>query len=120
MLERAGFRVSIREEEAVEPDGTVLDQDPRAGERIDTRTTVQLIVSAPGETSKVPDVRGMMRNEAEKRLAGSGFGVEVSYEPVTQEDKNRIVLSQIPEPGTKLQEEETVTIIVGDKTKKKD
>ncbi|MEX1046666.1 MAG: transglycosylase domain-containing protein [Actinomycetota bacterium] len=117
ILEHDGFRVSVNEVDSKELEGTVVEQSPGPGERADTGSTIRLDVSGAGATSRVPDVTGMIKYEARSVLDEAGFGVELSYEKVTQDDKNRIVLSQIPEAGEKLQEAETVTLVVGNKAK---
>jgi beta-lactam-binding protein with PASTA domain len=99
-LEDAGLSVGDVGEAAdpdVEP-GTVLSQDPAAGEKVDEGSTVGLTLSSGPATAKVPDVTGMTEAEAESALEDAGF----AFASASQYDLTAPfgeVLSQLPEPG---------------------
>ena len=87
--------------EAADPDaepGTVVSQDPAAGEEVDEGSAVALTLSAGPGTAEVPDVVGMTQAEAESALQAAGFAPASA----TQYDLTAPageVLAQLPEAG---------------------
>lgn len=91
--------------------GMVISQDPESGKSVEKGTTVNYVVSLGPKTQyvTVPDVRGMDRNAAEKRLKeegltpsyqgdagyngsyGAGQVCEMSYTPGTTVEKGTTV-----------------------------
>jgi len=67
-----------------EPAGTVFDQDPKRGQKVDEGSTVQLKVSAGAEAIPVPNVIGSQLDQARLLLTAQGFTVVV--EEVEDED----------------------------------
>ena len=55
------------DEESDLPDGTVISQDPEAGEEVETGTKVNLVVSRAAENTEIPDVRGLSQSAAERK-----------------------------------------------------
>ncbi len=76
-LQRAGFDVDVERTENPAPEGTVLEQDPRGGERAEEGSTVTLSVSLGPAPVAVPDVVGKTEQQARKKLRKAGFEVEV-------------------------------------------
>ena len=110
-LEDAGFEVEIDEFANDAPRGTVLEQDPRAGERADEGSTVTLSVSSgPGE-GEVPDVVGQPEAEAKEELEDAGFRVKSEREASSSADEGTVIRSQ-PSPGLQAKIGSTVTIVV--------
>ena len=64
-------------EESQEPIGTVVDQDPAAGEMASEGSTISVEVS---RGVNLPDVRGETRDEAVRILEDAGFEVEEASE----------------------------------------
>lgn len=60
---------------AASPKGTVLEQMPAAGARDVEGAAVTLAVSAGQQTARVPNLVGLTRLDAERRLEESGFDV---------------------------------------------
>lgn len=111
-LADAGLVGSASEEysDSVEA-GMVISQDPESGKSVEKGTTVSYVVSLGPKTQyvTVPDVRGMDRNAAEKRLReegltpsyqgdagynssyGAGQVCEMSYTPGTTVEKGTTV-----------------------------
>jgi serine/threonine-protein kinase len=99
-LEDAGLSVGDVGE-AADPDaepGTVVSQDPAAGEEVDEGTAVALTLSAGPGTAEVPDVVGMTQAEAESALQGAGF-VPASATQYDLTAPAGEVLAQLPEAG---------------------
>jgi eukaryotic-like serine/threonine-protein kinase len=110
-LEAAGFEVEIDEFANEAPRGTVLEQDPRAGEEADEGSTVTLSVSSgPGE-GEVPDVVGQPEAEAKRELEDAGFRVKSEREASSSVDAGDVIRSE-PSPGLRAKVGSTVTIFV--------
>ena len=112
-LSAAGLRVGeVSTKSSNKPEGTVLQQDPSAGEMLDEGQGVNLTVSGgPGE-AVVPNVVGQASPDAAKRqleLADLELG------NVRQQDSDQpegYVLSQSPENGTSVAKGSQVNIVV--------
>ena len=94
-----GFDVTIDAVPNVEvPPGQVVDQRPLAGERVEVGSTIELAVSAGADFTRVPDVRGSLRDELPLLLISYGLGLgEITF----QEDDRLVdeAISQTPAPG---------------------
>lgn len=77
-------------------EGTVNDQDPKAGTKISKGATVKLFVVKAGEGQVIPDFTGQHYNQARDTLETMGFVVEL----VPTED-SEVVVGQVikTEPG---------------------
>jgi beta-lactam-binding protein with PASTA domain len=114
-LEGAGLRggeVTERESADEEP-GTVLEQDPAAGERLDRGSAVDLVVAAAPPEVAVPDVVGMTEDEARTALEDAGFAARVRDQTVTDPAQDGVVQDQAPDPGEQRPEGSTIRIAVG-------
>jgi beta-lactam-binding protein with PASTA domain/predicted Ser/Thr protein kinase len=84
-LEALGFRVETSSEaNDDQPEGTVFDQDPARGEKVEEGSTVSLKVSAGAQAIPVPDVIGSQVADARRLLSGAGFLVR--EESIPDED----------------------------------
>lgn len=110
-LQGAGFEVEADRIPNGQPEGTVIEQDPRGGEQAEKGSTVTLSVSLGPAPVKVPDVIGRSRAKAEKRLKRAGF--EVTIEEVFDESvpAGRVIETS-PAAGTLLVPGQTVTLVV--------
>lgn len=106
-VEGAGLKAERKDVELnEEPQGTVVDQDPDAGESAEKGSSVELSVTPVA----VPDVRNQTKANAESQL--TAFTVEVKRIEVSDPAQDDLVLDQIPvetmaAPGT------VVTLTVG-------
>jgi beta-lactam-binding protein with PASTA domain len=114
-LEAAGLRVGAvtEEENPDEEPGTVLEQAPAAGDRVDRDTAVDLVVATEPPDVAVPDVVGMTEDEARTALEDAGFEVRVRDQPVTDPAQDGVVQDQAPDPGEERAEGSTIRIAVG-------
>nr|BFE80513.1 hypothetical protein GCM10020093_031140 [Planobispora longispora] len=80
-----------------QPPGTVVDQNPRAGEAVPPDTAVALS-TAVRRGVEVPSTVGMVFEAARDLLSARGFLVEYDYE--VSFDLTGIVIRQRPEGGT--------------------
>jgi len=110
-LEGAGLRAGeVTEEESAEEPGTVIEQSPAAGERVDRGSAVDLTVAAP---TAVPDVVDLTEEEARAELEDAGFEVRVVEEDVTDPEQDGIVIEQNPPADEERRQGSRVTIVVG-------
>jgi serine/threonine-protein kinase len=114
-LEGAGLRVGeINEEESQEAEaGTVLEQSPGPGERVDEGAAVDLTVASEPEPVPVPDVLDQTEAAARAALENAGFEVRVREETTTVEDEDGVVLDQNPPGDEERPAGSRVTIVVG-------
>lgn len=96
-LEAAEFTAKIERVFAGAPTGTVVEQQPRAGEQAAPESVVTLKVSKGPNTKPVPDVIGLQEDEAIANLRESGFEPRVFDVPAA--DPAGTVVAQEPSPG---------------------
>lgn len=74
-IERMGLEVRVEQVQSTFPSGTVLSQWPEPGTKIGRNKVVILKVSKGGHRSSLPDVRGLEKDQAVKKLEGLGFTI---------------------------------------------
>jgi eukaryotic-like serine/threonine-protein kinase len=113
-LEGAGLTVASNDQESedVEP-GTVLAQDPAAGERVQPGSTVTITVATEPPPVEIPDVIGEQSDAAEAALDDAGFEVRVRRQDTDSEEDDGVVIDQNPSGGEERPEGTRVTIVVG-------
>jgi eukaryotic-like serine/threonine-protein kinase len=110
-LEGAGLRVGqVTEEASDQEPGTVIEQDPAAGEQVASDSAVNLVIARAVE---VPDVVDSTEEEARTTLEDAGFEVRVREQAVTDQAQDGVVLDQSPGAGEERREGSRVTIVVG-------
>lgn len=95
--------------EEFQPDAapnTVLDQDPPAGTRLEEGSAVDIIVARGSQSApmvRVPDVRGLTLEEAQRRLSALGLiEGQLHGEPHPSAEPNRVI-DQNPPPGEEVE-----------------
>lgn len=96
-LEAANFEVRARRVFAGAPEGRVIQQTPRAGERAARGSTVEMLVSKGRNLNRVPDVIGMTEEEAARALRRLEFEVRIFDVPAP--DPRGTVVAQVPRGG---------------------
>jgi eukaryotic-like serine/threonine-protein kinase len=96
-LVEAGFAVTTRRVFSDEPAGTVVAQEPAAGERVAPATKVRLNVSKGSANVEVPDEVGNTVDQAQSELAAKGFKVSITRVP--SEQPVDTVVAQDPSGG---------------------
>jgi serine/threonine-protein kinase len=109
-LEAAKFEVKIERVFASAPEGTVVDQQPQSGERAAPESLVTLKVSKGQNLKPVPDVIGLLEEEALARLRASGFEPRIFDVPAA--DPAGTVIAQEPPPGERAPPDSRVRINV--------
>ncbi|HZL04074.1 MAG TPA: PASTA domain-containing protein, partial [Coriobacteriia bacterium] len=90
--------------------GAVVSQSPEAGIAVDAGTLVTLQVRADAAVA-VPNVVGMTRASAEKKLTDAGFDVRTQTAQSTSVQEGSVI-SQSPEAGSTAKEGAVVTLRV--------
>ncbi|HKF83778.1 MAG TPA: PASTA domain-containing protein [Solirubrobacterales bacterium] len=110
-----GLEASVAEEESPEPKGRVIRQSPDAGSKVETGSTVAIVVSSgeEEETAKVPNVIGFERREAVEAIRAAGLTPSVEEEETEVPSQAGRVVDQFPPPGSEQEPGATVTITVG-------
>jgi beta-lactam-binding protein with PASTA domain len=112
-LRIAADRIEYKVDPAAAP-GSVLDQVPAPGAKVESGSEVVLTIARKGEVLfDVPDVRGKPQAAAEEELAKAGFSpgkVTTAVPPAGTAEG--VVLSQTPAPGTKVKERGPVALVV--------
>jgi beta-lactam-binding protein with PASTA domain len=118
-LRDAGLEPRTRATPSDEPAGTVLEQEPAAGEEVADGTTVVLRIAegraqpppaAEAETVRVPALVGMPAADARSRLRE--LGLRVTQRPVESSQPAGEVVSQSPAADAEVREGAVVTLRV--------
>lgn len=98
--------------------GIVIRQDPAAGSTAIVGDSVVIVVSLGPEPVQVPDLRNMTENEARAALESRNLVLNVSNstQPVADQSQNGRVVSQVPDPGTTVDQGASVTVTLGEYT----
>lgn len=102
------------------PAGTILEQDPAAGESVTRRDDIiiRVVVSAGEQNKTVGKYTEMDVDEAKTKIARDGFKVNI-VEVESSSEKEGTVISQSPAEGAKASEGAMITLNVS-KGEKKD
>jgi beta-lactam-binding protein with PASTA domain/tRNA A-37 threonylcarbamoyl transferase component Bud32 len=110
-LKKVGLEAGQREENSTTVEkGRVISASPGEGQKVDTGSTVNLVVSSGPEQVDVPAVTGKTFDEAQSTLQAAGFKVTRTDK---ESDKDAgTVLSQNPKGGTQADSGATVALTV--------
>jgi serine/threonine-protein kinase len=97
-LQAAGFRAKATNVFSPKPTGTVIAQQPAAGDRADKGSEVKLNVSKGRKRVQVPDVVSQPSADAQATLKQAGFDYTIVLVPSDQ--PRGTVVSQAPAGGT--------------------
>jgi serine/threonine-protein kinase len=110
-LEDEGFEVEVNEGPNLRAPGTVLEQDPTAGEQADEGSTVTLSVSSGPGVAEIPRVAELTERDATEKLQRAGFRVEPKQRFSEDVTAGRVI-GTVPKQGTKLEQDQVVTLLV--------
>ena len=111
-IEEQGFQANVQTGVGTAEDrGTVIEQNPDGGTRIEEGSTVRLLVSLGPEQVEVPGVVGQSLDEATQILANAGFRWTTRrvFSPDAPEGE---VIKQNPGPGEQAEKGSSVTLTV--------
>src|SRR5512133_1802960 len=115
-LNALGLRPQVVYKKSSEPVNRVLQQSPASGSTLRRNSPVSLVVSAgpsPQPTTPVPNVVGQEQATAADNLKSAGFKVVVLNRPVTNQNKDGLVVDEQPRGGSGIPSVSQVTIFVG-------
>jgi serine/threonine-protein kinase len=92
--------------------GKVISTDPPAGQSASKGSPITVFVSSGATPVEVPDVSGMLENDARDRLQGN-FIVQKKTIIVADPAAVGTVVAQSPDPGSKIPKGSTVTLTIG-------
>lgn len=112
-LQDLGLQVDTRTVESEEPVGTVVEQNPPAGD-VDQGSRITLGIAeepAPDLTQVPTGLVGMTQAEAEEALGGANLNsrIETAYSEVVERGE---VISSNPQPGSQVETGTEVTIVI--------
>lgn len=89
----------------------VLSQTPSGGKVVDFNSVLEIKISGGVEQATVPEVVGVLKEEAIEKLESSGFKVEITEEYDATLEKNTVI-SQSTKGGDEYDKGGTITIVV--------
>lgn len=98
--------------------GVVIKQSKRAGSKTHENAVITLIVGVLDSRVEVPDVRGMMLEDAINTLNHAGISYQLVYKE-SNKDEN-VILKQSIRPGKEIDNSESVTLTVSVSKKEDD
>lgn len=116
LIGQAGLNSEVVRQQfsATLPVGVVISQEPQEGTKV-TRggeVKVQLVVSQGAEQAEVPNLAGLTRQEAEKRLIDAGFAPgDVSTQPDDAVEAGKVV-TQTPGAASKADKGRQVALVL--------
>ena len=116
-LEDDGLEVEKKTKEEASDDvdeGKVIGTDPEIGESVKEGTKVTLIVSTGSEKIEIEDYTGEDVDDVKRELEDAGIRVVTEERDVASGDgvKENTIIDQDVEPGTKLGDGDTITLII--------
>ena len=112
-LESLDLLVDVESEESDGEEGTVIEEDPGPGSRVEEGERVAIVISeGPGDVS-VPNVVGQSRQSALGSLSAAQLGATVVEVETDVESEDDQVLDQTPGGGSRVPPGSDVTIRVG-------
>jgi eukaryotic-like serine/threonine-protein kinase len=111
LLEDKGFDADTVSRPSAAPQGTVTEQDPIPGEKVDEGSTIVLTISSGPASVAVPDVQGLSEADATKRLEDAGLLVDPEFAFSDTIPEGRAIGTD-PGPGISLDTGQTVKLIV--------
>ncbi|MBE0447335.1 MAG: Stk1 family PASTA domain-containing Ser/Thr kinase [Actinobacteria bacterium] len=115
ILDNAGLQITLTEEpsENISKD-TVTRTVPIAGSEVKKGSSITVYISSGPKMITVPNVVGMVEDEAKEKLADKGFSnIEVQDIPGVQSDMDGKVISQDPSKGKQERSNAKIQIFVG-------
>ena len=97
-----------------EKDGTILDQDVKAGDTVKRGSQINVVIAGKGDSTsemvKVPSVIGKTKSSAKSTLESVGFSVTFEYGDYNDSVAADVVTAQSPSAKNKAAKGSTVTV----------
>lgn len=113
-LSKAGFKTEVKAQEYSEtvPEGSVVSQDPGAGEMLREGGTVRLVISRGSGKIAAPDLIGQTADYAESKLAELELKGDRQPDEYSDTVASGSIISQDPAAGTEVQKGSSVKYVV--------
>lgn len=111
-IERMGLEVRVEQVDSTFPSGTVLSQWPEPGTRIGRNKVVILKVSKGGHRTSLPDVRGLEKDQAVKKLEGLGFSIGDILKINDDTKPLGVVLAQSPSAPAMVEKGQKIDLMI--------
>ncbi len=111
-IERMGLEVRVEQVDSTFPSGTVLSQWPEPGTRIGRNKVVILKVSKGGHRTSLPDVRGLEKDQAVKKLQGLGFSIGDILKINDDTKPLGVVLAQSPSAPAMVEKGQKIDLMI--------
>ena len=114
VIEDYGFRkVEVNEVFSDEAQGTIISQDPEAGEEVaPSETDLKLTVSKGVEMIGTENLSGYDEQQLNEYAKRSGFNIRIVAEEASGNIEAGRVISQEPEAGTELEKGSTIEVVL--------
>ena len=96
---------------STQPEGTITDQDPKAGQQVRTGSKVTLKVAQSAGQVQVPDVLGQTRDQASLSLQQSGLTANFQEAPSDTVEIGHVI-STAPAAGAMIEKGKSVTVVI--------
>ncbi len=108
----AGLEVgNVTSQDSQEEEGTVLEQAPPGGSKVDAESAVDLVVSGGPGTVTVPDVVCQDVDEAQAEISAAGLGFDVVGSQFSESCPEGTVAEQNPGGGAEVTQGSTVRVV---------
>ena len=111
--DKYGFTVKTEAKESSEEPGTVLEQDPTAGDEVEKGSTITLTVAKEKKQATVPDVSGLSCDDAKAQMQQNDLTGNCT--DVETDDDNLVgkVIATVAQANSQADPGSTVTIQIG-------
>ncbi|MFF3251354.1 Stk1 family PASTA domain-containing Ser/Thr kinase [Actinacidiphila glaucinigra] len=112
-LEDQGLKVTTQDRESADqPQGKIVDQNPRGGSKLTAGSSVTLFVAKPPSTSQMPELRNGTLGDA--KAQANELGLKINFVGNSSQNDGAIVTNQFPLPGTPVKPGDTLTLFAQD------
>ena len=92
--------------------GYVISQQPKSGQIVKERRSVQIIVSKGPDITSIPDLKGLFRREGEARIRSAGLKVGIVGEEYSADAPVDTIISQNPRPPGQIAKGILIDIVI--------
>ncbi|MEW5549247.1 Stk1 family PASTA domain-containing Ser/Thr kinase [Peribacillus frigoritolerans] len=114
LLEKMGFKnISVTEKYDDSAPGTIIDQSPSgATEVVPSETELELTVSKGADLLSLKNLTGFNKAALDDYSSESGIKIDIEEEIYDDSVAEGLVISQSPEPATKVEKGSTVKVVI--------
>jgi tetratricopeptide (TPR) repeat protein len=112
-----GLRLRVQKERPSDtvPEGQIIGQSPGASREVQSGTSVSVTLSSGPSTSKVPDLRGKLHDEARNILNAAGLRLSTVGKVPSDEVAEDHIVKHYPTAGSKVERGTSVRVTFADR-----